>query len=701
MQAKEAASGHEVVIGPTFTGFLDRVAPSGSRLSLTDDAVAILSTAKVSAAEPAALTGLVVGRVQSGKTLSYESVIALARDNGFALVIVVSGISTPLLDQGVKRLRGDLTAADAHGWNFFVNAGSDSLDLANLKSLRENWHDPDTPSSLRKTAVCLLLKHHGRIDKFVAACRDVDWAGLKVLIIDDEADQASLNTLQKRNKQSATYKQLLEMRSIFPHHVYLQYTATPQAPLLVTINDVLSPDFVRVIQPGSAYVGGLDYFGNSSKKLVSVINESDLEMAEDPNGKPPPSLVECLRLFVIGSSNVLAHDEPTTRSMLVHPSRVTAPHATFARWIKAIRGFWLDALGDEHDAAELQIDFYKSWQSLRDTDPEIASFENCWKYLRFALRNLQIIEMNAREGTSTPVIDWDESKSYVLVGGQALDRGFTVEGLSATYMPRGPGMWNADSIQQRARFFGYKRSYLGQCRVFLEPSLRNAFQKYVEHEKYMLGSLSSIQNGDKSLKDWEREFYLDPSMKPTRQSVISIPTIKVDPGERWIYDSSPVSSKSAGDDSVVLLEQLNTEVAWKVKDFGYKHGVITTGRALAFVEALPDLAKSKIPNIRGLKLQLAKLTDDATEDVAVIYVRPEITSDRTVTGSGAIQPFQGRSQNYPGDRAITDPSRITLQLHKIGVRHRKGEEAYAQMVVAAFWIPERLAGGWLLEESDR
>ena len=68
-------------------------------------------------------------------------------------------------------------------------------------------------------------------------------------------------------------------------------------------------------------------------------------------------------------------------------------------------------------------------------------------------------------------IHWRRNYSWILVGGQVLDRGFTVEGLTVTYMPRGPGVGNADTIQQRARFLGYKRSYLGYCRVFLEPGV--------------------------------------------------------------------------------------------------------------------------------------------------------------------------------------------------------------------------------------
>ena len=74
-----------------------------------------------------------------------------------------------------------------------------------------------------------------------------------------------------------------------------------------------------------------------------------------------------------------------------------------------------------------------------------------------------------------------------------MDRGFTVEGLTVTYMPRSVGVGNADTIQQRARFFGYKQSYLGYCRVYLDEDARDAYIDYVEHEEDMRRRLAEHQ----------------------------------------------------------------------------------------------------------------------------------------------------------------------------------------------------------------
>src|SRR4029078_8013377 len=108
--------------------------------------------------------------------------------------------------------------------------------------------------------------------------------------------------------------------------------------------------------------------------------------------------------------------------------------------------------------------------------------EDLCRVLPRVLRGTIVQEVNARGG-ATPQVNWRQGYAFVLVGGQAMDRGFTVEGLTVTYMPRDMGVGNADTIQQRARLSGSKRPYLGLGRVFLELGVFQAFQFYVAHER--------------------------------------------------------------------------------------------------------------------------------------------------------------------------------------------------------------------------
>jgi hypothetical protein len=338
---------------------------------------------------------------------------------------------------------------------------------------------------------------------------------------------------------------------------------------------------------------------------------------------------------------------------------------------------------------------------LRETDPQIAKFDECWKLVKFVLRNLQLVEMNARDGAATPVIEWDTSKAYILVGGQALDRGFTVDGLTVTYMSRDPGGWTADTIQQRARFFGYKRRYLGDCRVYLEPGLRDAFEMYVEHEKHMIASLKAIQGGKSSLKEWKRQFLLDPSMRATRQTVTSLPTIAVAAGERWIFDPRPPKPDSSIDEAERAINDQLADLETTEDEYGHLVSLIPMSRLLALVDSVPPTAEPSLPQLRALKLQIASLIDDDEDAQArIIQMRPAVDSVRTLTGSGSIQPFQGRSNSYPGDRDIFDPDRLTAQIHRFAVRNSREEHPFADAVTLAFWMPDELANGWLLEDEQ-
>lgn len=694
------SAGEGIVIGPTFTGFLDRVAPPAARETLTADATAILSSASVRMDCASKTVGLVVGRIQSGKTVSYEALIALARDNGFSLVVVLSGISRPLLRQGHARLTGDLTKADANGWKFFTNASLDPINESELRSVRDNWADPGTPPQLKKTAVCLLLKHYGHINNFAELCDQIGWHGQRVLIIDDEADQASLNTKHRRGLESPTYHNILELRGVFPHHAYLQYTATPQAPLLIAITDSLSPDFVRVIDPGTAYVGGQDFFGQPNS-YVSVIPQGDLQGLTQPLATPPDSLVKAFREFLIGASHTLASGSTDVRSMLVHPSRTTDLHERFDNWIRQLKSFWGQVLDsdEEDDIAALRDDFATAYAAIAQTAPDIEPFDACWISLKYVLRNLQIIEMNTRL-SETPEFDWDASTAYVLVGGQAIDRGFTVEGLSVTYMPRDPGARTADSLQQRARFFGYKRDYLGECRIYLEPLLRDMFEHYVEHETVMIDTLRRISTGELTLKDWRRSFLLDSSMRATRANVIGLAAVSVSPGENWIFDGRPPIAGADTTETAQKLEALLAPYESTLDSHGHLHVAMTVKDLLEITEALPPEFDSRTTPMTGLQLQLAHLIDsNPDEPVEFMRMRAGATNPVRSLSGGRVQPFEGRSATYSGDRHQFDPERITVQAHFFSVRKDPLSAPFGSRLVLAFRLPLPLAESWLIEDQ--
>ncbi|WP_163268310.1 Z1 domain-containing protein [Chelativorans alearense] len=712
--------------GPETLDFLATVVPEASRDDVRDTAVSILAKGVPPTGEFRQETGLVVGYVQSGKTMSFETVAALARDNAFQIVIVVAGIANPLLDQSTGRLRRDLRLDEpdrVRRWIQFQNPSADDATVQAIRDVLDDWRDPGTPEEYKKTVLVTILKNHRRLQNLADLIRAVGAEGVPVLIIDDEADQASLNTEVAQGQESTTYRCLMALRQALPSHTYLQYTATPQAPLLVSIIDSLSPNFVQVLEPGEAYVGGREFFADN-QTYVRVIPPQDVPTNANPLSEPPESLLDALRVFMVGVTAGISQGRNTgNRSMLVHPSHRTAQHQEYYNWVRDIFDDWKRTLNlpdNDPDKQELIEDFRGAYDDLAQSvgDP-LPDFDELVPSLRFAFRNTRVLEVNARGGR-TPPVDWRSAYGWILVGGQAMDRGFTVEGLTVTYMPRGIGVGNADTVQQRARFFGYKRSYLGYCRVYLEQGTLRAFQKYVEHEEDVRGQLEEFQDNGHPLNDWKRAFVLDTAFRPCRHHVLEFDYMRGRFSNDWVAPRVVLAS-----DAVV---QANREaVAGFIQGLAFEedsghpdrtdaqhHHICRDIPLRAAIEQL--LVTMRITGTTdsqrntGVLLQLSKALEDDPDELCTIYRispatrrRRGIDENGEVTnlfqGEAPVHPRERRGEVYPGDRAIRDDDNVTIQIHTLDLT--RDEQVVAENVpVLAVWVPARLARAWISQDEQ-
>jgi hypothetical protein len=334
------------------------------------------------------------------------------------------------------------------------------------------------------------------------------------------------------------------LRTCIPQHTFLQYTATPQAPLLINIIDTLSPRFAAVLTPGSEYTGGREFFFDRPE-LIRTIPSDEVPTSGNLLTEPPDSLLEALRVFFLGvAAGWLQTSGVGNRSMLVHPSQHTAGHRRYFQWVTQVKESWqqvFEASDTEPDRIQIIEDFRAAHEDLQSTVPDLPSFSDLCRRLPHAIRRTGVEEVNAVRGR-TPQINWQNSYSHILVGGQAMDRGFTVEGLTVTYMPRGAGVGHADTIQQRARFLGYKMSYLGYCRVFLEPRVRDAYSRYVEHEEDVRARLLEHVSTGQPLTEWKRAFFLTTALRPTRRNVLQLDYMQGTISEQWYSPDAPHDS---------------------------------------------------------------------------------------------------------------------------------------------------------------
>ncbi|WP_110648154.1 Z1 domain-containing protein [Salinicola peritrichatus] len=724
--AAPAAGRWAPVAGPETLDFLSTVVPEASRDDVRDAAVSILSKSVPPTGEAGQETGLIVGYVQSGKTMSFETVAALARDNAFQIVIVVAGTANPLLDQSTGRLRRDLRLDEpdrARRWIQFQNPSADDATVQTIRDVLDDWRDPGTPEEYKKTVLITVLKNYRRLQNLADLVQAVGAQAVPVLIIDDEADQASLNTEVAQGQESTTYRCLMALRQALPSHTYLQYTATPQAPLLVSIIDSLSPNFVQVLEPGEPYVGGREFFADNLT-YVRVIPPQEVPTNSNPLTEPPESLLDALRVFMVGVTAGIREGRNTgNRSMLVHPSHRTAQHQEFYNWVRDIFDDWkriLNLPDNDPDKQELIEDFRGAYDGLAQTVGDaLPDFDALVPSLRFAFRNTRVLEVNARGGR-TPPVDWRSAYGWILVGGQAMDRGFTVEGLTVTYMPRGIGVGNADTVQQRARFFGYKRSYLGYCRVYLEQGTLRAFQTYVEHEEDIRGQLEEFQVNGHPLNDWKRAFVLDTALRPCRNHVLEFDYMRGRFSNDWVAPRVVLAS-----DAVVQANR--RAVAGFVQglvfgeDDGHLERTDVQRHHVCHDISLRTVIEQLLINMRitgttdsqrntGLLLQLSKALEDDADELCTIYRispatrrRRGIDENGEVTnlfqGEAPVHPRERRGEIYPGDRAIRDADNVTIQIHTLNLT--RDDEVVAENVpVLAVWVPSRLARAWITQDGQ-
>lgn len=662
-----------------------------------------------------AATGLIVGYVQSGKTLSFTTVIGLARDNGFPLVIVVAGNKDNLLTQSHQRLAKDLDVEGGVGlpaWIMEKNPRAQNNQYEQLiRRTIDNWRDNTLDADEKPTLLLTVLKQNQRLQSLTNLLNRMDLRGVPALVIDDEADQASLNTKVNQGQESTTYTRLRELRDALPCHTFLQYTATPQAPLLINIADTLSPDFVHVLEPGDGYVGGEEFFRPGSP-YVETIPVGDIPPNNALPVDPPSSLLGALRLFFVGLA-VSIINGTGRRSMLIHPARERFVHQENAQWATAAKNEWESALkapiGDP-DRNDALADFKRAYDELATTEQGMPSFDVIVEKLPRALRNTTVIEFNTRGSPKTPEINWRHAEGWILVGGQAVDRGFTVDSLSVTYMPRGTGVGNADTLQQRARFFGYKRRYLGLCRIYLEQGLRTAFEDYVEHEQIMRSELQRLQQTGEDLRTWRRRFILDPALRPCRQSVISDPVTRIRAGGGWTQQRGALMTEAARRANTSTLQQLVSalnfvpDTTYLSNEAAQRHEIANDVPMQTIIDMLTDYQLEEprdTANFTGLLVTLVEaLRRDGNLSGAVYKMRPTANLYRTINDDGTIDNFlQGRTDRaggYPGDTFYSQPSQLSVQLHAYELR-QNGTAVARSAPLLVFHVPPALARSWLIQ----
>lgn len=488
--------------------------------------------------------GMVVGHVQSGKTSNYVGLINKATDAGYKVIIIIAGTISSLRRQTQERIDSGYVGRSSSDFlekklNNIVGVGKYSVN-AEIYPLTSSYYVKGDEGDFNQKAripigknpvVLVIKKNKSILEKLIdwfskdVNAKDVDGTpklfDVPALIIDDEADAASVNASRDINDIKTINRLIRTLLNIFNQNTFIGYTATPYANLFISQDyneeqttvvknktykigeDLFPRDFIINIKAPTNYIGAAKIFGyenaNSelTKEPLDIFREIDdydppffrTINRENKDILPeylPPSLERAIKSFILTCAirRVRGH-ENKHNSMLVHV-------ALLVRWIDRVAYLvnektkeYKNAIQSEdatllNELKELyETDFLPTTKNVLDnldyTDIRIK--EHTWEEVKKELKNSVLkIDVRSVHGTRSTTnleyhnieeIDYNRHEnglSVIAVGGSRLSRGITLEGLSISYYIRTTRMY--DSLMQMGRWFGYRPGYVDLCRLY-------------------------------------------------------------------------------------------------------------------------------------------------------------------------------------------------------------------------------------------
>jgi len=632
-----------------------------------DTAASVLSQCPEPQASSGRVTGLALGKVQSGKTLSYTALTALAFDNGYRIAVVLAGTKNPLLEQNYARLRYDLEPARPRVTPF-KNPVPEHDTYVVDGVLHGGGH-----------ALIVVLKNKKRLDDARRLLASQEFRAYPALVIDDEGDEASLNTQFRRGRRSAIYDGILRLRDALQLHAYVAYTATPQANLLVSGIDGLSPDFGVLVRPGSGYCGGSVFFGPNRHQYVRVLPSGEGDHQQ--TSEIPDGLRRAIAVFLVGGAIRHLRETAVWHSMLIHNSNLRVDHERLQGAVKALVALWTDtfALQDSDPAAQDLLALMRgAYDDLCATVQNPPSWEEVSRQLPQEVR-LEVWMVNSLPLGRDPVATPFRLMNNILIGGNMLGRGVTIEGLAVTYTTRrATGGTNADTMEQRARWFGYKESYRDVCRIFLTSQLADDYTELLRHEDDFWDALQRSERQGLSIRDWPRMFSLDMNLglRPTRNAVANFRQFR---GPGWDIQNQVIQDQAIASRNLEVARRFFEHCIGETQLYGNVEHTVLRDCSVDIVisELLAELQTQGTDWESEYTAEyLARLFfGNALPAMDVLLMVKGEFRERAHNNGRIVNLMQGESPGrtktdpgfYPGDRGIHG-GRVQLQVHFVRLK---------------------------------
>ncbi len=487
--------------------------------------------------------GMVVGHVQSGKTANYTGLVCKAADAGYKVIVIIAGIHNNLRNQTQRRidegfvgfdstsnlLRKTLPSQSVVGVGRFDFRRRPAAFTTSQRDFSKTIADSvGVPlQNLVEPAVFVIKKNTSTLRNLIEwltahnAQRGTSTIREPMLLIDDEADNASINIRHRQDEVSRINSQIRQLLRLFERSCYVGYTATPFANIFIDPDsdnemlghDLFPRDFIVSLDPPDNYFGATKVFSDDAERIVQHVDDhADVlplkHRIDHVIVGLPGTLEAAVRVFVVARAIRLARGHVERHnSMLVNVSRFVAVQGQIRNEIHALVGRIRSsarvngALPSAQAMADSEIAALCQAFEEHYADSSGVSWADVQSRLHESASAVNVVEVNSRAAGSLDYAAHESSGLNVIaVGGFSLSRGLTLEGLVVSYFLRNSMMY--DTLLQMGRWFGYRRGYEDLCRVWMPEEAQGWYTHIAESIEELRDELARMQSVNATPKDF-------------------------------------------------------------------------------------------------------------------------------------------------------------------------------------------------------
>lgn len=636
--------------------------------------------------------GLVIGHVQSGKTANYMGVIAKAADAGYKFIIVIAGIHNNLRKQTQQRIDEGFVGRSSDPTNrVSIGVGVDGSypKPVTLTTINSDFNKQTASVSgaqlndFKNPVILVIKKNVKTLEALHTWLRELNAKGrdriadVPMLVIDDEADNASINTNKPDINPTATNSWIRKILRLFTKNCYVGYTATPFANIFIdpdafdkdAYEELFPKDFIHSLDAPSTYFGPDKVFLSETSSDVVLRKITDCEKylpLTHKNGSAvaelPDSLYEALDQFIVARAiRNLRGQEGKHCSMLINVSRFVSVQKEVRSFIRlrldrirdAVKANYM--MPEETSAKNEYMVRLKAMFDAEFADNEFAGSHYAWNDVKAALwsvfEHLRTYVVNSK---SDEVLDFAKYEkdgiglTAIAIGGLSLSRGLTIEGLTISYMYRNTRMY--DTLMQMGRWFGYRPGYEDICRVWLPIDSINWYKHIALASEELRQQITRMRQADMS----PRDFGLYVKSHP--DSLLVTATNKMRSGEKVVLNQNFTG---------LLVESYDLPLDPKIS--ADNEGLIEEYWRNGFGERVSETEKGWF------------ISDVDVEKIDEFLLRFKSHKDARQKKISAVEYLQAISGRYPkGDVLLISKGAGDPDGFRLGAQERRAEDATSE-----------------------